>query len=102
MRRDVERTQIKLSSNTFHSSDEPLLQFILYSDGLAEGHLLGSLHNHIAILRSREEIYQVNDTVFVYVSGVQDIRRRKVLLFRRTFQACRRTDAEMAALVFVE
>ena len=83
--RDVGYTQIKLSPNTFHSSDKPLLQFILYFDGLAEGYLLWSLHNHIAILRSREEIHQVNDTLFMYVPRVQDIRRRKVLLFRRAF-----------------
>jgi hypothetical protein len=52
--------------------------------------------------RTREEVHQVNNTLFVDVSGLQDIRGGEVLLLRRKGLLCRRTDAEVAALVLVE
>jgi hypothetical protein len=52
--------------------------------------------------RTREEVYQVNNALFVDIPGLQDIRGREVLLLCRESLFCRRTDAEVSTLVLVE
>jgi hypothetical protein len=53
-------------------------------------------------LRTREEVYQVNNAFFVDVPGLQDVRGREVLLLSRESLVCRRTDAEVSTFVLVE
>ena len=53
-------------------------------------------------LRTREEVYQVNNALLVDVPGLQDVRGREVLLLSRESLGCRRADAEVSTFILVE
>jgi hypothetical protein len=56
----------------------------------------------VCALRAREEVYQVNNTFFVDVAGLQDIRGREVLLLGGVRFLSWRTYAEVTAFVLIE
>ena len=98
-------TQVHLAPDAFHSADQPLLQFILDSNSLAEGALfcgLRGFRNDVGDLRAGKEVHQVHNPFFVDVTGLEDIRGRQILLLRGVGFFCRRADAEVATLVLVE
>jgi hypothetical protein len=52
----------------------------LYGNSLTVWHLFGGFRDNMAVLWARKEVDQVNNAIFMYVSSLQDVGGRKVLL----------------------
>jgi len=95
-------TQIDFTTNALDSSNQPFLQFILDRQGLAEWHLLLRLCNHLGVLRTGEEIDQIHDSFFMYISRLQDIGGREILLLGSEGCISSGLDGKMASFVLIE
>lgn len=95
-------TQISLSTNALNSSDQPSLQLVLYRDRLSVRHLLWNFGDDTTILWPWKEVHQINHAFLMDISGLENVGGRKILLFSSIGLVLRRSDAEVAALIFVE
>lgn len=96
------RTHVNFSSNTFHSSYHPFLQFVLYTDSLAIWGMLWPSRYHIAIIWPRKEIENSCNSIIMNVACLENIRRGKILLFRGICSSGRRGNAPITAFVLIE
>lgn len=60
------------SSDTFYSSNEPLLEFLLHACRLTIGTLFVFFGGDYCGLGPREEVDQIHNTVLMNVSGLQN------------------------------
>ncbi len=94
-------TNINISPNTLHTSNQPLLQLILDNHRLPERQLL-LLRQDSRVLWTREEVNQVHGSLFVDVPGLEDVGRGEVLLLSRVLDALGRGDVEVASTLCIE
>jgi hypothetical protein len=64
------RTKINGTTNALDTADKPFLQLILHSNSLPERHLFWDFCNYRTILRSREKIDEVNNTLLMNVPSL--------------------------------
>ncbi len=99
----ISHTYVHLPTNTFDSPDKPFFELILHRYSLSIWHLLGwGLCNYVRVLGAGEEVDQVDDPFIVYISRLQNVCGREVLLLGGKLDVLGRADAKMAALFGVE
>jgi hypothetical protein len=64
--------------------------------------LFGALDDNLALPWTREEIHKINHAVLVYVSRLQDVGGREILLLRGAGEVRRGRDGKVSSLVLIE
>lgn len=71
-----QRTNGQESSDTFYSADKPLFQFHLHAGCFPEEALVAPSGDYLCALGAGKEVNEVDDSVFVNVSGLKNTGRR--------------------------